>query len=96
MSGSTSTPPYATPPLGLNGEPIMEFIQPLPQPIVQLTFPTAAQLLAESLTASGVLNTNTSGTSGVGSTETTTTTTTGGLASLDTSQGVFVPPFDFA
>jgi hypothetical protein len=71
MSGSTSRPPYATPPLGVNGAPIMEFIQPLPQPILQLT-------------------------SGVGSTETTTTTTTGGLASLDTSQGAFVLPVDFA
>jgi hypothetical protein len=96
MSGSTSRPPYATPPLGVNGAPIMEFIQPLPQPILQLTFPSAAQLLAESLAASGVSNTNTSGTSGVGSTETTTTTTTGGLASLDTSQGAFVLPVDFA
>jgi hypothetical protein len=95
MSGSTSTSPYATPPLGLNGAPIMEFIQPLPQPILQLTFPTLAQTLAESLTASGLTNTNTSG-AGVGSTETTTTTTTGALASLDTSQGVFVLPFDFA
>jgi hypothetical protein len=94
MSGSTFTPPYATSPLGLNGAPIMEFIQPLPQPILQLTFPTLAQTLAESLTASGLTNTNTSGTSGVGSTET--TTTTGALASLDTSQGAFVLPFDFA
>jgi hypothetical protein len=94
MAGSTSPPPYATPPIGLNGAPIMEFIQPLPQPIVQLAFPTLAQLLAESLTASGVTNTNTSGISGVGSTET--TTTTGALASLDTSQGAFVLPFDFA
>ena len=96
MSGSTSPPPYATPPLGLNGMPIMEFIRPLPQPLVQLAFPTLAQLLAESLAASGVTNTNTSGISGVGSTETTTTTATGALASLDTSQGAFVLPFDFA
>jgi hypothetical protein len=95
MSGSTSPPPYATPPLGLNGAPIMEFIQPLPQPILQLPFPTAAQLLEESLAASGVTNTNTSGT-GIGSTETTTTTTPGALASLDTSQGAFVLPLDFA
>jgi len=97
MSGSTSTPPYASPALGVDGLPIMEFIQPLPQPIVQLTFPTAAQSLAESLAASGVTNTNTSGTSGVGSQETT-TTTPGALASLDTStsQGVFALPFDFA
>lgn len=97
MSGSTSTPPYATPPSGLNGAPIMEFIQPLPQPIVQLTFPSLAQTLADSLTASGVAITNTSGTSGIGSTETTTPTTPGALASLDTStsQGVFALPFDF-
>ena len=97
MSGSTSTPPYATPPLGVNGLPVMEFIQPLPQPIVQLTFPTLAETLAESLSASGVANTNTSGTSGVGTTETTTTTTPSALASLDTStsQGVFAVPFDF-
>jgi hypothetical protein len=96
MSGSASPPPYATPPLGLHGAPIMEFIQPLPQPVLQLTFPTAAELLAENLAASGVTNTNTSGISGVGSTETIATTTTGALASLDTSQSVFVLPFDFA
>jgi hypothetical protein len=96
MSGSTSAAPYATPPLGVNGAPTMEFIQPLPQAIVQLTFPTLAQMLADSLAASGVTNTNTSGTSGVGSTETTTTTAPGALASLDTSQGVFALPFDFA
>jgi hypothetical protein len=59
MSGSTSPLlPYATPPLGLNGAPIMEFIQPLPQPVLQLTFPTAAELLAENLAASGVTNSN--------------------------------------
>ena len=74
MSGSTTsippspTPPYATPPIGVDGFPIMEFIQPLPQAIVQLTFPTLAETLAESLTASGVLNTNTSGTSAAVST----------------------------
>jgi hypothetical protein len=97
MSGSTSPPPYATPPLGLYGAPTMEFIQPLPQPVLQLTFPTAAELLAESLAASGVANTNTSGSGvGVGGTETIATTTTGALASLDTSQSVFVLPFDFA
>ena len=96
MSGSTFPPPYATPPLGLNGAPIMEFIQPLPQPVLQLTFPTAAELLAENLAASGVTNTNTSGISSVGSAETTTTTTTGALASLDTPQSVFVLPSDFA
>jgi hypothetical protein len=99
MSGSTSTPPYATPPIGLNGAPIMEFIQPLPQAIVQLNFPTLAETLAESLTASGTVNTNTSGISGA-STEATTAMTTGGLAgalaSLDTSQSGFVLPFDFA
>jgi hypothetical protein len=72
----------------------MEFIRPLPQPVLQLTFPTAAELLAGNLAASGVTNTNTSGISGVGSTIT--TTTTGALASLDTSQSVFVLPFDFA
>jgi hypothetical protein len=96
MSGSTFTPPYATPPLGLNGAPTMAFIQPLPQPILQLTFPTAVQLLAESLAAAGLPNTNTSATSGAGSTEPTIATTTGALASLDTSQGSFVLPFDFA
>jgi hypothetical protein len=94
MSGSTSTPPYAMPALGLNGAPIMEFIQPLPQAIVQLSFPTLAETIAENITASGVDNTNTSGTSGVGSTET--TTTTGALASLDTPpQGFFGLPTDF-
>jgi hypothetical protein len=96
MSGSTSTSPYATPPLGLNGAPIMEFIEPLPQPILQLTFPTLAEMLAESLTASGLSSTNTSGTIGAGSTETATTTTTGALASLDSSQSAFVVPFNFA
>ena len=94
MSGSTSTSPYANPPLGLDGAPVLEFIQPLPQPIVQLTFPTLAQTLADSLTASGVAITNTSGTSGIGSTEQA-STTTGALASLDTSQGVVALPFDF-
>jgi hypothetical protein len=96
MSGSTFTLPYATPPLGLNGEPFMQFIQPLPQPVLQLVFPTAAELLAESLAASGLPNTNTSGTSGIGSTEPTVTTTTGALASLDTSHGAFTLPVDFA
>jgi hypothetical protein len=94
MSGSTSTSAYATAPLGVNGAPIMEFIQPLPQAIVQLTFPTSEELLAESLAASGVTSTNTSGTSGFDSTET--ATAAGALASLDTSQGVIMPPFDFA
>ena len=94
MSGSTSTPPYATAPLGLNGAPIMEFIQPLPQAIVQLTFPSVEQLLAESLAASGVTSTNTSGTAGFDGTVT--ASAAGALASLDPSQGVFMPPMDFA
>jgi hypothetical protein len=95
MSGSTSRPPYATPPLGVNGAPIMQFLQPLPQPTLQLTFPTAAELLADSLAASGLPVTNTSG-AGVGSIETTITPTTGALASLDTPQGAFTLPVDFA
>jgi len=53
----------------------------LPQACVQLSFPTLAETIAENITASGVLNTNTSG--GSSSPQPTTTTTTGTLASLD-------------
>jgi hypothetical protein len=95
MSGSTSTQPYATPPLGANDLPLMEFIQPLPQVVIQLTFPSIEQTLAQDLTVSGVANTNTSGLSGAGSTEQTTTTTSGAVASVDTSQGFFGVPSSF-
>ena len=54
MSGSTSTPPYAMSPIGLNGLPLLEFIQPLPQATVQLSFPTLAETIAENIAASGV------------------------------------------
>jgi|HubBroStandDraft_6_1064221.scaffolds.fasta_scaffold1852914_1 hypothetical protein len=94
MSGSTSTPPYAMSPIGPNGLPLLEFIQPLPQATVQLSFPTLAETIAENITASGVLNTNTSG--GGSSPQPTTTTTTGALASLDIApQGFFGMPTDF-
>jgi hypothetical protein len=94
MSGSTSTPPYAMSPIGLNGLPLLEFIQPLPQATVQLSFPTLAETIAENITASGVLNTNTS--AGSSSPQPTTTTTTGALASLDIApQGFFGMPTDF-
>ena len=55
MSGSTSTPPYAMSPIGPNGLPLLEFIQPLPQATVQLSFPTLAETIAENIAASGVL-----------------------------------------